>query len=99
VTAQRFDVWHFICEEPDGLWTWRRVSPTGHALATSMFSFKSFNGCVADAERAGYVTKSAPVRRVHSSTAEHNRERASHSAHNEQRSHGRSGSEHAGTSA
>jgi hypothetical protein len=58
------DLWHFICDDADGTWTWRRVSASGEFIAASALSFQSFNVCVADAELAGYVSTGSPVRRV-----------------------------------
>ena len=63
------NLWHFIWDDTDGTWTWRQVSSTGEAVAESAFTFRSFNVCVADAERAGYVRDSMPVRRVPASSA------------------------------
>ena len=61
------DVWHFICDDTDHTWTWRRVSADGELVATADFSFKSFNVCVADAKRAGYLSNVTPYRRIRSS--------------------------------
>jgi hypothetical protein len=63
--ASDTDLWHFLCDEQKGLWTWKRVSLTGQEVASSAFSFASFNVCVADAERAGFVHNTGNVRRVH----------------------------------
>ncbi len=61
------DLWHFICEDSDGTWTWRRMSGAGELIATSDFSFMSFNVCCADAERAGYLSRVTPFRRLRAS--------------------------------
>ena len=61
------DLWHFICEDNDGTWTWRRMSAAGELMAESDFSFKSFNVCCADAERAGYLIRVTPFRRLRAS--------------------------------
>ena len=61
------DVWHFICDDADHTWTWRRVSADGEHVGASDFSFKSFNVCVADATRAGYLSNVTPYRRIRSS--------------------------------
>ena len=61
------DVWHFICDDTDGTWTWRKMSSDGEQIAASDFSFKSFNVCAADAERAGYLSHVTPYRRIRSS--------------------------------
>ena len=61
------DLWHFICEDNDDSWTWRRVSSTGDLVSESDFSFKSFNVCCADAERAGYQSRVTPFRRLRAS--------------------------------
>jgi len=59
------DVWHFIYNDAERTWTWRRSSPAGDTIAASAFSFQSYNVCLADAERAGYVSDAMPVRRHH----------------------------------
>jgi hypothetical protein len=61
------DAWHFICDDTDGTWTWVRLSPDGEKIAASDFSFRSFNVCLADARRAGYLNNVMPHRRVRSS--------------------------------
>jgi hypothetical protein len=48
------DVWHFVCDERNRFWIWKRVSADGQELAVSAYTFASFNVCVLDAERAGY---------------------------------------------
>ena len=58
------DAWHFVWDEGDGLWTWRRLSGTGEERAKSLYKFASFNVCVADAERVGFVNDTARIRRV-----------------------------------
>ena len=57
------NLWHFIWNDGDGTWTWRQVSASGELIAKSPFNFQSYNVCVADAERAGYV-HDQPVRRI-----------------------------------
>src|SRR5688572_22165653 len=57
-------LWHFILNDGDGTWTWRQVSASGELIAESPFSFRSYNVCVADAQRAGYVRDQEPVRRI-----------------------------------
>lgn len=64
LTASKTDVWHFVCDERKALWTWKRVSADGEPVAQSPYSFASFNVCVADAERAGFVNDTASIRRV-----------------------------------
>ena len=64
------DLWHFIFNDRDGTWCWRRVAVTGDVIAESQFRFQSFNVCVADAERAGYVRDVHPGRRAAVSDAE-----------------------------
>ena len=64
------DIWHFVCDDHDGSWTWRRVSPGGDEVAHSSYSFQSFNVCVADAEHAGFVNNTTGVRRVRTSELE-----------------------------
>ena len=61
------DVWHFICDDADHTWTWRRMSPDGEHVSASDFCFKSFNVCVTDAKRAGYLSNVTPYRRIRSS--------------------------------
>jgi hypothetical protein len=61
------DVWHFVFDDEDGTWTWRRISSAGEETASSAFSFRSFNVCVADAERSGYAHDCTPFRRVRAS--------------------------------
>lgn len=63
---QESDLWHFICEESTGAWTWRRLSESGEEVDCSDFSFQSFNVCVADAERSGFTNNTKALRRVHS---------------------------------
>src|SRR4051794_20823238 len=58
------DVWHFVYDDKAGTWTWQRTSPNGEPMAMSAFSFQSFNGCLADAERSGYIGTSGAARRV-----------------------------------
>lgn len=60
------DAWHFIFEEAAGTWTWRKISASGESLSESDFSFQSFNVCVEDAARAGYLPD-MPYRRVRAS--------------------------------
>src|SRR5688500_2060684 len=36
------DVWHFVFDDLDGTWTWRKVSSIGEKIAGSDFSFRSF---------------------------------------------------------
>ena len=67
MAATSLDVWHFICDDSDGTWTWRKVSSDGDEIAASDFSFKSFNVCVADAKRVGYLSNVTPYRRLRSS--------------------------------
>jgi len=64
------DLWHFICDEPTGYWSWKRVSSNGDEVATSMYSFASFRVCVADAERCGFNPTQTVVRRIRSSDLE-----------------------------
>jgi len=64
VTASKTDVWHFVCDERKGLWSWKRVAADGDEVARAPYSFASFNVCVADAERAGFINNTAGVRRV-----------------------------------
>ena len=73
-TESDTDVWHFIRDECNGLWTWKRVSATGEELAESLYSFASFKACVADAEAAGFVHNTRNVRRVRSSEVANSRE-------------------------
>jgi hypothetical protein len=58
------DVWHFIFDDNNGTWTWRRVNADGEELAASDFTFQSFTVCVADAGRAGYLQNVTPHRRM-----------------------------------
>jgi hypothetical protein len=67
MAKEDLDVWHFVCDDHEGSWTWRRLSPAGEEVARSSFSFRSFNVCVADAELAGFVNNTAGVRRVRTS--------------------------------
>lgn len=62
--ASKTDVWHFVCDEREGLWTWKCLSADGEEVAKSPYSFASFNVCVADAERAGFINNTASVRRI-----------------------------------
>src|SRR5690348_11431827 len=64
------DVWHFVCDETTGHWSWKRISPTGAHVAESPYSFASFRVCVADAERAGFNPTTTVVRRLRSSDLE-----------------------------
>ena len=64
------DVWHFVCDDVTGQWSWKRVSPTGEELAASSYSFAAFRVCVADAERAGFNPDTTVVRRLRSSDLE-----------------------------
>lgn len=64
------DLWHFVCDDRDGSWTWRRVAPDGDLVAQSLYTFQSFNVCVADAERAGFLNDTAALRRVRASKLE-----------------------------
>ena len=61
---QERDIWHFIYDDLDGSWMWQRRSTDGELLAKSDFTFRSVNVCCADAERAGYLSRLAPSRRV-----------------------------------
>jgi hypothetical protein len=61
------DAWHFVWDERDGFWTWKRLSAAGEERAKSLYTFASFNVCVADAERAGFVNDTATIRRVRAS--------------------------------
>ena len=63
---REMDLWHFVCDDVTGQWTWRRVSPNGDDVATSMYAFASFTVCVADAERAGFDANVTVVRRMRS---------------------------------
>ncbi|MGZ8267138.1 MAG: hypothetical protein ACXW20_06465, partial [Burkholderiales bacterium] len=58
------DLWYFICDEPTGSWIWKRNAASGEKRQRSSFSFHSFNVCVADAERAGFVNSRPALRRV-----------------------------------
>ena len=62
------NLWHFQWDDADETWTWRQVSAGGDVVAESAFSFRSFNVCVADAERAGYVRDHIPIRRAPASS-------------------------------
>ena len=63
------NLWQFLWDDADATWTWRQLAPTGEVVAESAFSFRSFNVCVADAERAGYVRDHIPIRRVPASSS------------------------------
>ena len=61
------DLWHFVCDDDDNSWKWRRMSPDGEEVAHSSYSFQSFNACVSDAELAGFVNTTSALRRVRAS--------------------------------
>ena len=60
------DLWHFIHNDSDGSWKWKRMSPDGTLVAESPYSFCAFNACVADAGREGLVKDAWSLRRVRS---------------------------------
>ena len=61
--AHTADAWHFVYDEKDCLWSWRRLSrTTGEECERSAYSFASYNVCIADAERAGFIPKPANMR-------------------------------------
>jgi hypothetical protein len=64
------DLWHFVCDDVTGHWSWKRVSPTGEELGASSYSFAAFRVCVADAERAGFNPATTVIRRLRSSDVE-----------------------------
>lgn len=64
------DVWHFVCDDHDGSWRWRRLAPSGEEIAQSSYTFRSFNVCVADAELAGFINNTGSIRRVRTSELE-----------------------------
>jgi hypothetical protein len=70
MTKEDADVWHFVCDDHEGFWTWRRLSPSGEEIAHSSYTFRSFNVCVADAELAGFVNNTSAIRRVRTSELE-----------------------------
>jgi hypothetical protein len=70
VEKSESDLWHFVCDDATGHWTWKRASPTGEDVAVSSYAFASFRVCVADAERAGFDPNTTVVRRVRSSDVE-----------------------------
>lgn len=61
------DVWTFILDDGTSLWSWRRVSPAGEQIADSLFAFASLNGCVTDAQRAGFLNSPGKLRRLKAS--------------------------------
>ena len=62
------DAWHFVWHEKERVWSWKRTSATGDEVTQqSLYTFASFNVCVADAERAGFVNNTRTVRRVRTS--------------------------------
>ena len=67
MTSGALDVWHFVCDDDDSSWTWQRHSPSGEELDRSLYSFRSFNVCVADAQRAGFHNHETALRRVRAS--------------------------------
>ncbi len=44
-----------------------RVSPAGEQIADSLFTFASLNGCITDAQRAGFLHAPGKLRRLKAS--------------------------------
>jgi hypothetical protein len=55
-------VWRFYTE-PDHEWKWQRLSVQGEVIAQSAMSYKSYDGCVADAKDSGYVFHPSQTRK------------------------------------
>src|SRR4051812_46692167 len=70
MTARASDGWHFVCDDTDNSWTWQRHSPSGEEVDRSLYTFHSFNVCVADAQRAGFHNHETALRRVRTSELE-----------------------------
>jgi hypothetical protein len=65
--ASSADLWTFIRNDATRLWSWRRASPVRKQIVDSLFAFASLNGCIADAQRMGFVNRSGKLRRLNAS--------------------------------
>jgi hypothetical protein len=55
-------VWRFYAE-PGHEWKWQRLSVQGEVISQSARSYKSYEGCVADAKDSGYLFEPAQSRK------------------------------------
>ncbi len=55
-------VWRFY-SEPHNEWKWQRLSVVGDVITESTRGYISYDECVADAKRSGYVSEPAQTRK------------------------------------
>jgi hypothetical protein len=56
-------VWRFYLD-PDGKWRWQRLTIHQVVISESHSAYKDYEGCVADAQKKGYVFQTSHAKRI-----------------------------------